>query len=351
MFIPFQAQLMQQKNPTGNKILFITSGIVILLIAGVTSLYISPVPIKFSEIIKIIFSGPDSASGNQNALIIWQIRIPRLFLAILIGFALSGSGMVMQGLFRNPLADPFLLGVSAGAALGATMALHTVISFGLSDTVSIPVFAFLGAFVVTTIVYILAASRGYINVLKLLLVGISIGSLCSGLTSFLLITGESGLHRTLFWLMGSMSSASWSQIWFLLPAVVIGLFLVFYFARDMDTLLMGEDEASSLGVSVKQVQIITLFAATLLASAAVAAGGIIGFVGLVIPHMMRIIFGPKHRLLLIASIIAGGILMIIADLIARTIAAPAEIPIGIITTFVGVPFFLYLLFRRKTYHF
>ena len=245
------------------------------------------------------------------------------------------------------MADPYIIGVSSGSALGATLALALSIDFWLFGLHSVSVFAFAGALAVTFLVYAISVRGGRVPVTVLLLTGVAVGSLAAALTSFVMITSHESLHRILFWLMGSLSSRRWEHVQMIWPYAVIGIVVLQIYAKDLNMLLQGEESARYLGVDVERVKIVLLFVVALLTAAAVAVSGIIGFVGLVVPHIMRLLVGPDHRRLFPASILGGAILMVGADILARTLIEPAEIPIGVITSVIGCPFFLFLLSRRK----
>jgi iron complex transport system permease protein len=279
--------------------------------------------------------------------IVRDIRLPRLILAVLVGAALAVAGTAMQGFFQNPMADPYVVGVSSGAALGATLGMVLHIDFWIAGLSATPVFAFAGALGTTFLVYALSLRGGRVPVGLLLLIGVAVGALAAAATSFLMIIGDKDLRLILFWLLGSLSSRRWDHVQMILPYVILGITLIWAYARDLNLFLLGEETAQHTGVEVEQVKRIVLSAAALLAAAAVSVSGIIGFVGLIVPHLMRLIVGPDHRRLIPISALSGALLMVQADVLARTLAAPSEIPIGIITSALGCPFFLLLIARRK----
>ena len=321
-------------------------GIALVLLALV-SLGTGPVDIVPSQVASLLWSVDGTEASSAEAVIVRSIRSPRVLLAILVGALLALSGAVMQGFFQNPMADPYIIGVSSGSALGATLALALSIDFWLFGLHSVSVFAFAGALAVTFLVYAISVRGGRVPVTVLLLTGVAVGSLAAALTSFVMITSHESLHRILFWLMGSLSSRRWEHVQMIWPYAVIGIVVLQIYAKDLNMLLQGEESARYLGVDVERVKIVLLFVVALLTAAAVAVSGIIGFVGLVVPHIMRLLVGPDHRRLFPASILGGAILMVGADILARTLIEPAEIPIGVITSVIGCPFFLFLLSRRK----
>lgn len=281
--------------------------------------------------------------------IIFHFRLARVILAVLVGAALAGAGVVLQGLLQNPMADPYILGISSGAALGAALALL----FGLGSLAfgvfAVPALAFIGAAVTALAVYHLARTGGRVPMTTLLLAGIAMGSFLSALTSLVMVISGENLHQVIFWLMGGFGGRGWEQVQVLLPYVVAGSLPLFLLARELNLLLLGEEPAQHLGVEVERLKQVLLGSATLLAASAVAVSGIIGFVGLIVPHAVRLLVGPDHRVLLPASIFAGAIFLAVADTLARVVAAPLEIPVGVITALCGGPFFLYLLRSKKGY--
>lgn len=271
--------------------------------------------------------------------ILWQLRMPRALLAALVGAALAGSGVALQGLFQNSLVDPYVLGLSSGAALGAALGVSLKLSW------LIPPFAFLGALLATFLAYTLAQQDGRVPVMRLLLAGVATSSFLSALVSFLMLSNQENLQTIFFWLMGSFAGRSWLELRSILPYLLVGLGIIFTQLRSLNLLLLGEEAAGQLGLEVEQGKRWLLLGATLAAASSVAACGTIGFVGLVVPHVVRLLTGSDHRLLFPLSLLTGAIFLLLADTLSRTILAPAELPVGIITSLVGAPFFLYLLRR------
>ncbi|HCP60053.1 MAG TPA: iron ABC transporter [Dehalococcoidia bacterium] len=278
--------------------------------------------------------------------IILEIRLPRVILAGLVGAALAIAGATYQGLFRNPLADPYLIGVAQGAALGAVVGFILPIDWQWLGLGTVPLFAFVGALLSVAVVYTVARVGKVMPVTTLILAGVALGALLSSIVSFLIITSEEQLHGIMFWLMGSFSLTQWSEIKFVLPYVVVGVGVLLVYARSLNIMQLGEEQAQQLGINVEKLKLILLTAATLVTAAAVSFVGIIGFVGIIIPHAVRLIWGPDYRFLLPLSVLVGAIFLILTDIVARTVLAPSEVPIGVITAFCGAPFFLYLLRRR-----
>ena len=330
-------------------------GLTALLGVGIVmSLGIGPVEIAPLRIVELLaqMAGWGGPANGVDAVIIGDIRLPRILLAVLVGAALAMSGTVMQGFFQNPMADPYIIGISSGAALGATLAIVAGLDFWFFGLSGVGLFAFAGALVVTLVVYAISLRGGRLPSTVVLLSGIALGSLAAALTSYMMISANDGadVQRILFWLMGSLASRRWEHVHMVWPQIVVGgLFLQFY-ARDLDLIVQGEEQAQFLGVDVESVKRRLLVGATLLAAGAVAVSGIIGFVGLIVPHVMRLLVGPNHRVLLPSAILGGAILMVGADLLARVLVEPAELPIGIITSLLGAPFFLYLLRSRGGIH-
>jgi iron complex transport system permease protein len=298
--------------------------------------------------------GPlDPGLSDSERVIIFELRLPRLVLALLVGSALAVAGVVMQAFFQNPMAAPSIIGVSSGAALGATLAIMLGLEFQVLGLSAIPVVAFVGALGVTALVYVLSRRGGRTPVGVLLLTGIAVGAMASALSSLLMVTGQDPQHldldRVVYWMLGSVAGRGWPHVRMILPYVVVAGGAIYLFGRDLNVLLLGDETAHYLGLDVERVKLLLLVFSSLLAAAAVAVSGVVGFVGLIVPHLMRIVTGPEHRVLLPASAVAGGVLLALADLVARTAAAPTEIPVGIITSLLGAPFFLYLLHRRREY--
>jgi len=313
------------------------------LVAGVM---IGPVFVPWREALAAVFGHRPPTGGEAfHGVIVRQVRLPRVLLGFFVGFSLSLSGGVMQGLFRNPLASPYVLGVASGATAGAA----GVIALGFGGPVALPLGAFLGGALVVALVYRISRTRtGQTSPLGLILAGVALGTLFTALTSFLLFVtaGDRRLSEILFWTMGGLSRASWRYLWAMLPVAGAGALLVQLTARELNALALGDEGAFHLGVPPERLRKLLLGIGTLLASTAVACSGTIGFVGLVTPHVMRLLLGPDHRVLLPATALAGGVFLVWADALARVAMQPAELPLGIVTAFFGVPFFLYLLRTR-----
>ncbi|MFH0942315.1 MAG: iron chelate uptake ABC transporter family permease subunit [Chloroflexota bacterium] len=287
---------------------------------------------------------PRTWTGPMETIIL-EIRLPRVILAGLVGAALATAGATYQGLFRNPLADPYLIGVAQGAALGAVVAF--LLPAGGQGVFLVPVFAFTGALMSTLIVYNLARVGKTLPVTTLILAGVALGALLGSVVSYLIISSGDKIHGILFWLMGSFSLSRWLEVWLVLPVVVVGIGIILLFARQLNVMQLDEEQAQQLGINVERLKLILLAVAVLITAAAVSFVGIIGFVGIIIPHAVRLLWGADHRFLLPLSVLAGAIFLILSDLLARSVLAPTEVPIGVITALVGAPFFFYLLRRRR----
>ncbi|MFQ6105977.1 MAG: FecCD family ABC transporter permease [Thermoplasmata archaeon] len=291
----------------------------------------------------VIGSGP-SFDENMRTILL-EMRLPRILLACLVGAALSISGAVMQALFRNPLAEPYILGISSGAAVAVSLGLVLGLTFSV---LSIPALAFSGALLTVAAVYGISQVRGRIKTDTLLLAGVAIASFLSAVSFYILYAAGKDRDLIISWIMGSFTMTTFDEVLITFSVVAVGGLLVFLFARDMNVMLMGEETAKQLGVNVDFVKLVVLATASILAAIAVSFVGIVGFVGLIIPHVVRMILGPDNRILIPASAFAGGTFLIWMDVLARTLMGGQEIPIGIITAFCGAPFFVYLLRSRKT---
>ena len=298
--------------------------------------------------IRILFQSILGLKGGGNETeraIILSLRFPRAILAGLVGAGLSVSGATFQALLRNPLADPYILGVSSGAAVGAIVAILLglgTFSFGL------PLASFLGALLTVLMVFYFGRQDGKIHPNTLLLAGVIIGSFLSALIMFFIsVSQKEELHTIIFWLMGDFSFSNARAILIIFPYILLGFFLLYLRSRQLNLILSGEEHAVQLGVDVEKLKLVSYLSASLITAASVSVCGLIGFVGLIIPHAVRLIFGPDHRLLIPASALVGASFLIASDTVARTLLAPTELPVGVITAAFGGPFFLYLLRTRK----
>lgn len=314
--------------------------ILVLITSICLAVSIGSVPIPIST----FWDNSDEAATN----ILWTIRLPRVVLAALVGAALALAGAAFQGLLKNPLADPYTLGISSGASLGAVVTIY----FGLTSTVlgifTLPIFGMLGAAI--TLIAVLFFARLVDRTLKmetLILTGVIVSSFLGSLISLMIaLTGEE-IRQIITWLMGSVSMRGWPYVKMVWPFILVGALLVWLNRRELNAMLFGEERAKHLGVNVKRSKWMILVGGAMLTGAAVAVSGTIAFVGLVVPHMTRMLFGSDHRQLLLLSFINGATLLVVCDLISRTIIAPTELPIGVITSFIGAPVFSYIFFKQR----
>ncbi len=281
-------------------------------------------------------------------IIILKIRMPRVLLAVLVGAALSSVGTAFQGIFKNPMSDPYVIGISSGAALGATIVIVTQINFMIMGLSGVSLGAFVGAIFSTLIVYMISKVKNKIPITLLLLSGIAIGQFFTAIMSFIMVIYTNELDKIIFWTLGSFSAKGWGKVLPIAVPIILSIIVLNFFARELNAMLTGEETAQNLGVDVEKIKLFILLLCAFITAMAVSVSGIIGFVGLIIPHIVRLVVGSDHRILLPSSALVGGIFMIIADTIARTIISPTEIPVGIITAMIGGPFFIYLLRKKKS---
>ncbi len=339
---------------TARALIFFPAVSVLLAVTAVAGVAIGSTGISWDTVTRVITAkilpaGWVDLAGIPEAdqVIVWLIRMPRVVVAGLAGAALAVAGAQLQGVFRNPLAEPSVIGVSQGAALGAVIAFITDLT--ARSALWLPLAAFAGAFLALFAVHLIATRAGRTPVATLLLAGIALGAMISACTSLLIslsFVNWEVAAEIVFWMMGGLDSRTWTHVWICLPLVTIGVLISLWYSRDLDLLLLGEETSKSLGVDAESVKRTILTTAALLAGAAVAVSGIVGFVGLVVPHAIRLVLGPSHRKLLPASVLTGACFLIACDLLARTANPPTEIRLGIVTATFGAPFFLYLLRNR-----
>ncbi len=347
-----------KKPPPGLQSRHISSTVVqiFLLMLGLSGVIIVStgmgyIKIPLDAVVKIILtkiSGQPSLIAGIDSLfsvVVLDVRLPRILCAAIVGGGLAISGAVFQGILLNPLADPYTLGVSAGAAFGASLAL--LLNIGLLGIYSVPLFAFCGAVVTLFFVIYLSSSSGGVSSNNLILSGIIIAAILSAGISFLKYIADEQVAVIIFWLMGSFASKTWLDVLLTALLVGIGFCIVIYYARDLNLMSLGNRSASSLGVDTRRVTLALLITASLMAAICVSVSGIIGFIGLLIPHMMRLITGPDNRRLVPVSLLAGAILLLVADTITRAVL-PSEIPIGVLTALIGGPFFCYIFRKQQT---
>jgi iron complex transport system permease protein len=319
--------------------------VIAVLCAAIGAVAIPPLDV-LGLLIGIVLPVETGASDTTRTILL-DIRLPRIVLVAITGAALAGSGAAYQGLFRNPLADPYLLGIASGAGLGAVLAMTaqwpgTVLSFLL-----VPVSAFVGALATAILVVSVARVGRATPVATLILAGVAIGSFATALSTFLMLRSEGELRRAINWMLGGFALGGWLPVLAVLPEVIVGLTLLVMSARPLNVLQFGEDQARQLGLDVGRARWVVIGAASLTTAAAVAFSGIIGFVGLAVPHLVRLAWGGDYRKLIPLSIVVGAASLLVADLIARTIIAPQELPLGVVTALLGAPFFVWLLRRTK----
>ena len=320
-------------------IFFLTA---ILLGISIFSLGVGPAGIPFKKIIFLAFEG----KGTTEYSILFDLRLPRILLGFAIGSSLALAGVMLQGMFRNPLVEPYTLGISGGAAIG--VCLNIVLKlYRIFGVLSLPLFGFLGAIFVITLVYSLSIKKGALKIHELLLTGVMISFISSSLIMLIMaVSHTEDLRGIIFWIMGSLEEPNWLLIKFAVLVAFLGLFISYLFCFDLNALSLGEEEALHLGINTEKTKRLLFITASLLTGFSVSVAGIIGFVGLVIPHFVRLVVGRDHRILLIASFLSGGAFLIICDTLARTIISPLELPVGVITGILGGSLFLYALSRK-----
>lgn len=328
-------------------------GLLVIVIIAAANFGVADISFKQTALIVIskipIVNDFVSLGGikSTSVIILLNLRLPRILLACLVGAALSVVGTSFQGIFKNPMADPFVLGVSSGAALGATITmvfLKEIHFFGMS---MIAFTAFIGAIITTFLVYNIARVGSKVPVATLLLAGIAINYLLSSIISLMMTFNRDNIEKIVMWTMGSFATADWNEVILLFIIIVPSILFIAAFSRDLNIMLLGEDSARSLGIDVAGFKKYIFVISTLMVAAVVSVSGIIGFVGLIVPHAIRMIFGSDNRVVIPFSALGGAIFLIICDTLARVIVPPSEIPVGIITSIFGVPFFIYLLYRTK----
>ncbi len=346
---------MSKKFEIKKSFLFVVIALIIaVILTAIYAVSIGTVDIELKKIIDIFMANffknsyPDNYSEGILRDVVWLIRMPRVVLACLVGMALSVAGVVMQSVVKNPLADPYILGISSGASLGATLAIMLGVGTFLGGNF-VGIMAFLGAFAISIGVLFISNIGGKSNSIRLLLAGMALSALCSSFSSFVVFfsNDKEGIKTITYWLMGSLAGAKWSQITFIAPIILTGIIFFISQYRNLNLMLLGDDVAITLGKNLEKSRKIYLIITSLMIGLVVYCSGMIGFVGLIIPHMARMIFGTDHKRLVLISALLGGLFMIWADVFSRTILPHSEIPIGILISAIGSPCFIWLLCRKS----
>jgi iron complex transport system permease protein len=325
-----------------------------LVLSIIISISIGYTSIPFTEILQVFINRTPLINGLLNfqvneihTTLIMDVRFPRALCGVLVGAALAIAGSAYQGLFRNPMADPYTIGASSGAALGATASVVLGLSMSFFGIKTIPIFAFLGCLFAVLFVYSVSKVGTKIPVQTLLLSGIAVSIFLSAIVGYFQAVYPDETHQSSFWLAGSFSYTEWADVWSVLPFILGGSIVIYLFSRDLNLMALGEDEATHLGVNLERMKKILLVASAFVTAAAVSISGLIAFVGLIIPHLTRLLISPDHRILIPASALMGGVFLVLCDSLGRVIISPSELPVGIITAVCGGPFFLYLMRRKK----
>lgn len=334
------------------RLFLLLAGAVAVIVAMAAGVALGPSPVPgWGALAEVVDRIPgvaiDSGLTPRQAAIVWELRFPRVVLGLLVGSMLATAGGAYQGVFRNPLADPYLLGVAAGAGLGATL---MIVQHGDSVNTSglVPVAAFAGAMGAVLLTYLVGASgERRRSPASLLLAGVAVSALLTAIQTFIQQRRIENIREVYSWLLGRLSTAGWSDVWLLTPYVLVSSAVILLHGRVLDVMSVGDDEAQALGMNVRRARLVVVTAASLGTAAAVAVGGLIGFVGIIVPHTARLLGGISYRTLLPVSLLFGGGFLVVADLLARTVMAPVEVPIGVITAFFGAPFFIALLRGRS----
>ena len=318
-----------------------------LLLTVILSITVGAVFIPLADVWRVL-TGQPPQTVTQAATIILTLRLPRTALVLLTGAALGCSGATYQGLFRNPLADPYLIGVASGAGLGAVLAMNGQWPYSFWGRMAVPAAAFIGALATVFLVYVLARIGKTVPTTNLILAGVAMSSFAAAVTSFLMLRSTGELRRAISWLLGGSSQAGWGPVLTVLPYLAIGLGILLLSGHALNVLQFGDDQAQQLGLSITRTRTLILLAASLVTAAAVSFSGIIGFIGLIVPHVVRLWFGADYKRLLPLSLIGGAAALLLSDVLARVIIAPQELPVGIVTALFGAPFFLWVLRRVKS---
>ncbi|MDQ3306480.1 MAG: iron ABC transporter permease [Actinomycetota bacterium] len=327
---------------------WMVAGVLAVVVAVALGLSIGPVRLSVEAIARELLGLPSGLSAQEQAIVV-DIRLPRVVLGLLVGATLALAGASYQGVFRNPLADPYLLGAASGAGLGVTIAVvTTAASDATSIPLSAPVAAFVGALVAVALTYVLgAAGGGRLSTASLILAGVAVTSFLTAGQTYLQQRHQDTIRQVYSFILGGISTVGWREVTTTLPYLVVAAVVLLSQRRTLDVLAVGDDEATTLGLHARRSRLVVVVAASLGTAAAVSVSGLIGFVGIIVPHTIRLLAGASHRVVLPLSILFGGAFLVLADLLARTLASPAEIPIGVVTAFFGAPFFVLVLRTSK----
>jgi iron complex transport system permease protein len=317
-----------------------------LLFAILLSIAVGAVFIPPGDLWRVL-TGQPPQMVEQAAVIVLTLRLPRTALVLLTGAALGASGAAYQGVFRNPLADPYLIGAASGAGLGAVLAMSVQWPYTTAGLLAVPAAAFIGALAAVFLVYLLGRVGKTVPTTNLILAGVAFSAFASALTSYLMLRSTGELRRAIAWLLGGSAQAGWEPVLAVLPFLTFGLIGLLLSGHTLNVLQFGDDQASQMGLPVARARTLVLLAASLATASAVAFSGVIGFIGLIVPHLMRLWFGADYRRLLLLSLISGAAALLLADVLARLVMAPQELPVGIVTALAGAPFFLWVLRRAK----
>jgi iron complex transport system permease protein len=324
-----------------------------LLLMVLLNVAVGPVTIPLRDVLQLLAAKLSSAAAvgelpATSAIILYEIRLPNMALIALTGMALAGSGAAFQGLFRNPLADPYIIGVASGAGLGAVIAMAASWPSDVLGMAVVPAAAFIGAVFTVLLVYSIARVGRATPVSTLILAGVAVSSFATAMTSLIMLLSTEELHRAVNWMVGGFSLGGWAPVIASIPYLSLGLLMLILLGRSLNVLQFGDDQARQLGLNVERLKLVLVIAASMVAATAVSFSGIIAFVGLVVPHVVRLIWGPDYRRLIPLAILMGGSFLLGADVVARVALAPRELPVGVVTAAVGAPFFLYLLHKVKS---
>lgn len=336
-------------QPVGLRSWWVATGVAAVVAASLAGLVMGPASLGVGEVLRELVDGlplvdVDSGLGVRQKAIIWEIRLPRVVLGLMVGAMLGTAGGAYQGVFRNPLADPYLLGVAAGAGFGATTAIVAGLGDGIGVFDAVPMMAFAGALAAVALTYLVGSAGGRLDpVTSLILAGVAVASFFTAVQTFVQQRNSETIRQVYFFVLGQLRTAGWNEVLLITPYVVVCLTIILLVRRRMDALGVGDEEAGSLGLDVRRVRLVTVLAASLGTAAVVSVSGLIGFVGIIVPHTIRLLFGSSYRVILPLTVLFGGAFMVAADLVARLALQPAEIPIGVVTAFLGAPFFVLIL--------